>query len=164
MKRYGHLKILGGNYGYTNSEQVGEVVPIITEANLTSDFTVTQAYSDAAGAGMATVTGLSVTFTATGGPTLLSFVGCAALPEANTTDLFYGYKLDSDTAIVCGTVFGLVGAGEMNISFSLWLTGLTAASHTIIFQASSSQGTDPIIKALFGTSRARKTSLQVAQY
>jgi hypothetical protein len=132
----------------------------VQEVALASDFTVTQAYSAVPGAGMAPITGLTLTFNTLENEYVeLNFNGVVELPAASAQDLILGYDIDAGTPIVAVNLWD-----DKNdaIGFRKMIGPLSAGSHTVRITASSSGGAaDPIIK---GAALTANTTMQIVRY
>lgn len=106
-------------------------------ATLASDFTVTQTYSETPGGNMAQVSSVQVSVTTKDNEkVLISFSGAIGL--AATSDIAYGYQIDSDTPVICGYSNQ---QGTLSLSFTALSAALSAGSHTIKLMACKGTGT-----------------------
>lgn len=115
---------------------------VVTTSHLSSDFPVTAAYSDVAGAGMTAVTGLACTITTTRTNEVVQiFYSGSVNTSGAATDMIYGYKIGSGTAVVIGHFYHGAVAFDVPLSFCIPVT-ITGApgDYTIYLVASKNTG------------------------
>lgn len=133
--------------------------PIVTTAALAANYTVTTAYNNVPGGGMAQVSTVQLVVTTIANERVqLTWNGNVLLGAVG--ELCVGYQVDSDTAVVC-TYVGARGAGNASCDFSETTAALSAGSHTIKLVACYGTTANPVIT---GTANYIDSNFTATQY
>lgn len=120
----------------------------VDRVRLTSEFNISNLWSDVAGGNMTEITGLSITKTITSTDAVqLIFHGVHSTTSATDNGTVYGYQLDSATPVTVGYDLIREDTSTKAISFTKTLTGLTPGDITFKITASKIASATHTIRA-----------------